>query len=107
MPALYFSVDKEMHPSNNSLREIGTRPVDKTIDEKMSRETDLKLNDDTEDKITDNDKNSHDDEVLEAELLMDDDDKISARDVRLALCEEKEEWVIILPNMPSDRSKHL
>ena len=82
--------------------------MDVTIDEKMSRETDLKLNDDTEDKIADNDKNSHDDEVLEAELLMDDDDKISARDVRLALCEEKEEWVIILPNMPSDsdRSKH-
>ena len=107
MPALYFSVDKEMHPSNNSLRGIGTRPVDKTIDEKMSREKDLKLNDDTGYKIAYNVKNSHDDEVLEAELLMDDDDKISARDVRLALCEEKEEWVIILPNMPSDRSKHL
>ena len=74
----------------------------------MSRETDLKLDDDTGDKIASNDNNNNDDEVLEAELLMDDDDKISARDVRLALCEEKEEWVINLPNMPRGvlRSRH-
>ena len=58
------------------------------------------MDDDTGDKIAPNDNKNNDDEVLEAELLMDEDDKISARDVRLALCEEKEEWVIILPNIP-------
>ena len=59
----------------------------------MSRETDLKLNDDTIDSNSPNDNNNNDDEEFEAELLMDDDDKISARDVRLALCEDKEERV--------------
>ena len=68
----------------------------------------MKLVDDTGDKFAPNDNNNNDDEGLEAELLMDDDDKISARDVRLALCEEKEEWVIILPKMPRgmSRSRH-
>lgn len=56
----------------------------------MSQETDLKLNDDTGDKIALNDNNNNNDEELEADLLVDDEDKISAKDVRLALCEDKE-----------------
>ena len=68
----------------------------------MSQETDLKLNDDTGDKIDLNDNNNNNDEELEADLLVDDEDKISAKDVRLALCEDKEARVNTLPDHKSD-----
>ena len=68
----------------------------------MSRETDLKLNDDAGDKIAFNDNNNNNDEESEADLLVDEEDKISAKDVRLALCEDKEARVNTLPD---DKSK--
>ena len=69
----------------------------------MSQETDLKLNDDTGDKIALNDNNNNNDEDLEADLLVDDEDKISAKDVRLALFEDKEARVNTLPDHKSAR----
>lgn len=69
----------------------------------MSREIDLKLNDDTGDKIAFNDNNNNNDEESEADLLVDEEDKISAKDVRLALCEDKEARVNTPPDNKSVR----